>query len=135
MQPNEKSLGAVLSETKEELKSFVQTRVAILKAELSEKARSWKAVIPMVATAALVLLGAFFVVTFTLVALLAALFQPSPFAWVFGGAIISVVYLIVGAVAGRSAVNRIKAVNMTPNRTLEVLKQDQIWIQKETHAA
>ena len=132
---NEKPIAAVLSETKEELKNFVQTRVAILKAEVSEKIKKWKAVIPMAIVGAVLLLTAWFAITFTLVALLAALFQPSPFAWVFGGAIVSLVYLAIGAILVVSAVNRIKAVQMVPTRTLEVLKQDQIWIQKETKAA
>lgn len=132
---NEKPIAAVLSETKEELKNFVQTRVAILKAELSGKIKSWKAVIPTAIVAAVLLLTAWFAITFTAVALLAALFQPSPFAWVFGGAIVSLVYLAIGAILGVSAMNRIKAVQMVPTRTLEVLKQDQIWIQKETKAA
>lgn len=132
---NEKSIGAVLAETKEELKDFIQTRLAILKAELSSKVKSWKAVIPMAVIAAVLLLTAWFAVTFTLVALLAGLFQPRPLAWFFGGAIVSVVYLLIGAVMGKSALNRIKAVQMVPTRTLEVLKQDQIWIQKETKAA
>ena len=131
----EKPIAAVLAETKEELKNFVQTRVAILKAELSDKVKSWKAVIPMAVIGAVLLLTAWFAITFTLVALLSVLFQPSPFAWVFGGAIVSLVYLAIGAILGVSAVNRIKAVQMVPTRTLEVLKQDQIWIQKETKAA
>jgi len=132
---NEKSIGAVLAETKEELKDFVQTRLAILKAEVSEKVKSWKAVIPMAVIAGLLLLTAWATITFTLVAVLAALFQPNPFAWFFGGAIISLVYLVIGAAIGASAIKRIKAVQMTPKRTLEVLKQDQLWIQKETKAA
>jgi hypothetical protein len=132
---NEKSIGAVLAETKAELKDFIQTRLAILKAELSDKAKRWKAVLPMVVTAGLLLVAAWFAVTFTLVALVAALFQPSAFAWFFGGAIVSVVYLGIGAVIGVSAIRRIKAVHMIPERTLEVLKQDQIWIQKEAKAA
>jgi hypothetical protein len=132
---SEKPIAAVLSETKEELKNFVQTRVAILKAELSGKIKSWKAVIPVAVVAAVLLLTAWFAITFTLVALLAALLQPSPFAWVVGGAIVSLAYLAVGAILGVSAANRIKAVQMVPTRTLEVLKQDQIWIQKETKAA
>jgi hypothetical protein len=132
---NEKSIGAVLAETKEELKNFIQTRLAILKAELSEKIKSWKAVIPLAVAAALVLLTTFFTITFTLVALLAGLFQPRPLAWFYGGVIVSLFYLAVGAGLGLIALNRIKAVQMVPTRTLEVLKQDQIWIQKETKAA
>ena len=111
---NEKPIAAVLSETREELKNFVQTRVAILKAELSGKIKSWKALIPMAIVAAVLLLAAWFAITFTAVALLATLFQPSPFAWLGGADRLSSVYLAIGAILGVSAVNRIKAVQMVP---------------------
>ena len=132
---NEKSIGAVLAETKEELKDFVQTRLAILKAEISEKIKNGKAVIPAAISAVLFLGTAWLAVTFTLIALVAALFQPRPLAWFFGGLIVTIFYAVIGAIVGLVALNRIKAVNMTPTRTIEVLKQDQIWIQKETKAA
>jgi hypothetical protein len=132
---NEKSIGDVLAETKEELKNFVQTRLAILKAEISEKIKKGKAVIPVAISAVLFLGTAWLAITFTLIALVAALFQPRPLAWFYGGLIVTIFYAIIGGIVGVVTLNRIKAVNMTPTRTIEVLKQDQIWVQKETKAA
>jgi hypothetical protein len=132
---NEKSIGDVLAETKEELKNFVQTRLAILKAEISEKIKKGKAVIPVAISAVLFLGTAWLAITFTLIALVAALFQPRPLAWFYGGLIVTIFYAIIGGIVGVVTLNRIKAVNMTPTRTIEVLKQDQMWVQKETKAA
>jgi len=54
---NEKSIGTVISETKQEVKEFIQTRIAILKAEIKEKVRTWKYAVPIL-LGALVLLSA-----------------------------------------------------------------------------
>lgn len=132
---NEKSIGTVVSETKEELKDFIQTRIAILKAEITEKLNTWKYSVPMLAGAAVLLLAGWIVLTFTLVALLAALFQPSPYAWVFGSLIIGVAYLLLGVAVGWFAYSELKSVGVAPQRTMEVLKQDQVWIQNEARTA
>lgn len=132
---NEKSIGTVVSETKEELKDFIQTRLAILKAEISEKLNTWKYSVPMLAVAIVLLLAGWIVLTFTLVALLSAMFQPSPYAWVFGSLIIGVAYLLLGVAVGWFAYSELKTVGVAPKRTLEVLKQDQVWIQNEARTA
>jgi uncharacterized membrane protein YqjE len=132
---NEKSVGTVVSETKEELKEFIQTRIAILKAEISEKVRTWKYSVPLLLAALALLLAAWIVLTFALVALLAALFQPNPYAWLYGALIIGVAYLLVGVVVGWFAYSELKTIGIAPKRTIEVLKQDQVWIQNEARTA
>lgn len=132
---NEKSLGTVISETKEELKDFIQTRIAILKAEIADKISTWKYSVPMLMAALGLLLAAWIILTFVLVALLAALFQPSPYAWVYGGLIIGGAYLLGGLAVGWFAYSELSATGIAPNRTIEVLKQDQVWIQNEARTA
>jgi Putative Actinobacterial Holin-X, holin superfamily III len=132
---NEKSVGTVISETKEELKEFIQTRIAIFRAEISEKLGTWKYCVPMLIAGALLLLGGWAVVTFALVALLAAMFQPNFYAWCFGALIIGGIYLIAGLAVGWFAYGEIRSAGIAPNRTLEVLKQDQVWIQNEARTA
>lgn len=131
----EKSVGTVISETKEELKEFIQTRLAILKAELREKVNTWKYAIPTLMGALVLMLAAWIVLTFALVALLAALFQPSPYAWCFAALIIGGAYLICGVALGWFAYSELVSVGVAPNRTIEVLKQDQVWIQNEARTA
>jgi len=72
----EKSIATILSETKEELKQFLTTRVNILKAEMDEKISRLKAVVPVAVVAALFLVSAWGVFTFALIALLHAFFCP-----------------------------------------------------------
>ncbi|HET9183470.1 MAG TPA: phage holin family protein [Candidatus Angelobacter sp.] len=132
---SEKSIGTVVSETKQELKEFIQTRIAILKSEFAEKARTWKYSIPMLLLAGALLLAAWIVLTFALVALLAGIFFPSPYSWLFGALIVGVAYLLVGGTVGWFAYSELSSVGVAPQRTMEVLKQDQVWIQNEARTA
>jgi len=131
----EKSIATILSETKDELKQFVTTRVDILKAEMDEKISRIKAVIPLAVVAALFLLSAWMVFTFALIALLHGLFGASLYAWLWASLIVAAVYLMVGGIAGWLAYSEIKATSLTPTRTLKVLQQDQVWIQNEARTA
>ncbi len=131
----EKSLATILAETKEEIRKFVVTRVNILKAEVDEKVRALKSVIPMLVVAVALLVAGLMALTFALIALLQGLFQPGAFAWFWAGLIVGGLYVVVGIVLGQSAVKKIKATNLTPTRTLTVLKQDQIWIKNEARTA
>jgi uncharacterized membrane protein YqjE len=131
----EKSIAAILAETKDELKQFVTTRVNILKAEMDEKISRIKAVIPLAVVATLFLVSCWMVFTFALIALLHSLFLPSVYAWLWASLIVAAVYLVVGAIAGWLAYSEIKATSLTPTRTLKVLQQDQVWIQNEARTA
>lgn len=131
----EKSIAAILAETKDELKQFVTTRVNILKAEMDEKISRLKSVIPLVMVAALFAVSGWMVFTFALISLLHGLFLPSAYAWLWASLIVTVLYLAVGGVAGWFAYAEIKATNLKPTRTLKVLQQDQVWIQNEARTA
>jgi uncharacterized membrane protein YqjE len=131
----EKSIATILSETKEELKQFVTTRVNILKAEMDEKISHLKAVIPLALVAALFMVSAWGIFTFALIALLHAFFVPSAYSWLWASLIVMVVYLAVGVVAGWFAYSEIKSTKLAPTRTMKVLQQDQVWIQNEARTA
>ena len=131
----DKTLATVLAETKDELKQFIDTRLQILKSELSEKLRTWKYSVPLLIGAAVLLLAGWITLTFAFVAIIAALFQPSAYAWAWGGLIVAGVYLIAGGVIGWFGYSELTSVSVAPTRTLKVLKQDQVWIQNETRAA
>ena len=131
----EKSIAAILSETKDELKQFVATRVNILKAEMDEKISRLKSVVPLVIVAALFAVSAWMVFTFALISLLHGLFLPSAYAWLWASLIVTVLYLAVGGVVGWFAYAEIKATNLKPTRTLKVLQQDQVWLQNEARTA
>jgi hypothetical protein len=132
---SEKSIGTVLSETKEELKEFIQTRIAMLKAELREKVNTFKYAIPLMLGAAVLLLAGWIVLTFAFVALIAAWLPASPFNWFWAGLIVSGIYFVMAIGIGWFAYAEINSVGVAPNRTLEVLKQDQVWMQNEARTA
>jgi uncharacterized membrane protein YqjE len=131
----EKSIATILTETKQEITQFVTTRISILKAEIDEKIARMKAVLPLVAIAAALLLAGFMTLTFALIALLHGLFMPSPYAWLWASLIVTGVYLSLGVAVGWFAYAEIQATSLTPTRTLTVLKQDQVWIQNEARTA
>jgi putative superfamily III holin-X len=131
----EKSLATLLAETREELKEFVVTRVGILKAEIEEKIRTWKYVIPIMLIAAALLWAGFMTLTFALVALLHGVFLPSPYAWLWGALIVGGVYLVIAIAIGWFAYGELSAQGIAPTRTLKVLKQDQVWLQNEARTA
>ena len=131
----EKSIATILSETKDELKQFVTTRVDILKAEMNEKIARMKAVIPLAVVAALFLLTAWMVFTFALIAWVHGLFGAGLYAWLWASLIVGAVYLLIGGIAGWLAYSEIMATNLTPTRTLKVLQQDQVWIHNEARTA
>lgn len=131
----EKSIGTILTETKQEIVQFVTTRVNILKAEIDEKITRLKAIVPLLLLAAMFLLSGWMVFTFALIALLHTVFMPSPYAWLWASLIVTVVYMAVGGVTAWLAYAEIKATSLTPTRTLKVLQQDQVWIQNEARTA
>ena len=131
---NNRSVGHIAAELKNDAIDFVSTRVQMLTQEMQEKLSIWKVALPILAIAAVMGVTAFLTLTFALVSFLAGIFQPSPWAWVFGAAIVTVVYFIAAVglfVLGR---RELMQAGLVPTRTLRVLKEDQIWIQNEARS-
>jgi uncharacterized membrane protein YqjE len=127
---NGRSLQATLQEIKNEIKEFVQTRFDILKSEMQQKMSSYKAAVPMAVVGILLLVSAWFLITGAIVAAIQlALGWPAAFA-IVGGA-----YFLCGALAGWLAYKEVTSESMKPERTLQVLKQDQIWMEQEAKSA
>ena len=127
----EKSLGAVLTETKQEIKEFIATRLQLLRSEIKEKIATWKYSVPLLLLAAGLLLIGWMVLTFAFMALIHTWFLPSDYAWVWAGLIVATLYLIAGLAVGWFAYSELSSAGVAPTRTLEVLKQDQVWMETE----
>lgn len=130
--PPERPLTQVLSEFKDELKEFAATRIAILRAEMREKFAAASTALPAVAVGAVLALLALVFLSVAPVALIAMALGGGAGAWAGAFAIIGAVYLLFGGLAIAYGVNELKARGLKPERTLRVLKQDQIWFQNET---
>jgi uncharacterized membrane protein YqjE len=131
---NGRSLTGVLNEVKDEVKEFLQTRITMLKAELGEKMRTFKTALPMIITAVLLLWAAFVLFTLCLVGLVSVAFYDNPFRWFLSFIIVGVLYSIIGGMAAVFGLKELRAQGITPKKTIQVLKEDQIWLQHEARS-
>jgi ABC-type multidrug transport system permease subunit len=131
---NNKPIGQVVQELKNDARDFVQTRLEILNQEMKAKIDIWKVAIPMMVVAAVMAWVSFLVLTFALVSFLAGIFQPSPYAWCFGALIVFAVYVIGAFLLFYLAKREMQEAGLAPTRTMRVLKDDQIWIQNEARS-
>ena len=126
---NGRSLGEVIGEIKDEGKDFLNTRVSMFVAEMREKLHNSKNG-AMYGAIALLFGGVGFVVlTLALAALVAAAFWGSAYAWFFGFLIIGLVWVVAAAMLAFAAVRQFR--DLAPKRTIQVLKEDKIWLQHE----
>src|SRR5574337_1535927 len=92
---NERSVAQIVGDMKEELKDFFQTRLELLKTELQERAARLKKGAPLLAVALMFLVTAYLLLTVCLVAVIAAAFAPSPYAWFLAFLIVGFAWLII----------------------------------------
>jgi len=91
---------------------------------------AWVA-LPALAVGAVLLLTAFFLFTWGLVSLIAMAMIGQPYAYTVAFFIVFVLYALSGGAAAAYGVRTLTSQGMKPERTLRVLKQDQIWLQTE----
>ncbi|HLW55614.1 MAG TPA: phage holin family protein [Candidatus Angelobacter sp.] len=132
--PFEKSFAASLAELKDDLKNFVQTRIELLRAEISETLSAWKGPALLFAIAALMLLSSWFAMVFTLVAVLHSWIARTDFGWFWAGLIVTLFMLLAGVSLAAAGYAGLESKSLKPKRTLRVLKQDQEWVQKQRTA-
>jgi hypothetical protein len=126
-----RTYGDILADTREEIKEFVETRITILKAEMSEKLRMLKIVAPLAAVGLLFLFTAFVLFSLALVGVVVAFFLSNPFHWAIAFCAVGVLWTIVGGIVVYFAKREFKPRELMPKRTIGVLKQDKTWIQAE----
>jgi uncharacterized membrane protein YqjE len=130
-----RTLAGVVNELKYELKDFIQTRIDMARSELRDKVKAWKLALPLVAVALVLSATAWLVLTACLIGILATAFYPSRFAYFFATLIVGVVHLFGGAVCAILAYREFREQGVLPRRTLQVLKEDKLWLQKEAKSA
>ena len=131
MTNGERSVAGVLSEIKDEVKEFAQTRIEMLKSEMKDKVSSWKTAIPLIGVGLVFGATAWFVLTAALISIIAEAFYPNRFAYFFSFVIVGIVYALVGTICATFAIRELRARGVMPARTIRVLKQDQVWLQTE----
>lgn len=125
-----KSLPEVVNDLKVELKEFIATRVAMLQSELKEKWSYIKTALPVLVVGGVVLWTAWLLLTAMLVTAIATAFD-SPWRYTFAFLIVGGAYLLLGAMMAVMAWRQITQTGLKPERTIRVLKQDEVWLQTE----
>jgi hypothetical protein len=128
---NDHHLAAIISEIKQELKDFAQTRIEMLKREVQESLGRLKIAAPLACAALLLLLTAYLLITLALAAAISAAFASSTYRWFFGFGIVGVVWALFGGIAGYFAKRELELKTLAPKRTIEILKGDKVWLQRE----
>jgi len=126
---NGKSLAAVVAELKNDVAQFLQTRYQMLVAEMKEKAQKWKVALPWMLVA--VLLGgvSFLLLTGAAVVLIAIAVGVG---WSL--LIVGLAYFIVASISAWIVFAELKSQGIAPQRTLHVLQEDKVWLQKEARS-
>jgi uncharacterized membrane protein len=128
---NGRTVGSILSDTKEELKDFLETRIAMFKSELGDKLAMVKSAAPLAVVGILFLLTAYFLFTLGLVGAIVAFLPENPYRWCIAFFAIGLLWAIVGGLTAYFAIREFKLKELMPKRTMQVLKEDKMWIQSE----
>jgi uncharacterized membrane protein YqjE len=131
-QVNNRTLAEVLAETRDEIKDFIQTRVQLLISELKEKAANSKKAAILGGIAAVLGVMAFLLLTLAVVGLIAVAFWGSPYAFFFAFLIVGVAYAMFAGMLAIGAIRQVKS--FAPTKTIEVLKEDKVWLQSEARS-
>lgn len=131
---SERSLGSIIAEIKDELKEFLNTRVAMIKAELQETMIAAKIAVPLALIALALFATGFLLLTMAAVVLVAFAFAGSALAWFYAAIIVAFVWFCLGAAAVFFAYNAFRSHSRFPQRTVQVLKADKAWLQSEARS-
>ncbi len=128
---NGRNLTSLLAEIRDEIRDFLQTRISMLKTELREKSSNLKTAAMLGATGLLLLSTAYLLITLAVVGLVAIAFPSNPYRWFFAFLIVGVLWMIFGGIAAYLAKRELEVRGVLPKRTIEVLKEDKLWVQTE----
>jgi energy-coupling factor transporter transmembrane protein EcfT len=119
---------------KQDLKEFVETRIAMVKSEFRDKLVHWKVAAPL-AGAGVVLLGtAYLLITLALVALAAVFIGDTPYRWFFALLGVGVLWTVLSGISLYIAKREFELNRLMPQKTMAVLKGDKLWLQNEARS-
>jgi len=131
---NGRTVGSILSDTKEELKEFLETRIAMLRTELGEKVGMLKAAAPLAIFGIVFLVTAYMLFTLGLVGVIIAFMPENPYRWCIAFFAIAVLWGLIGGICTYMALREFQVKELMPKRTLQVLKEDKMWLQSEVRS-
>jgi len=122
----ERSLGELFGDLAKETITLVRQEVALAKVELSQKATLVGKNVGYLVVGGAVLYAAFLAVMAGVVILLAGLMP-----WWAAALVVGVLLAIVGAMMATSALSSLKNMSLTPQQTVETLKEDAQWAKQQ----
>lgn len=125
------SFRGMFNEVKGEFSTFIATRLNLLRTEMREKTRALKFGLPMIIAGSVLLLISLIFLNVAILAVLASAFGSTTLAWCYAAAILFGCYAAIGGVCAFLGAREIRTTGILPTRTINVLKQDQNWIQRE----
>ena len=131
---HDRGLRAAASEVLYEFKEFVDTRVQMAVSEFRETMRAIKVGVPILLCAAAFAGTGLLMLTFAAVAIVTVAFAGSPYRWFFAFLIVGVLWVALGARSAFFAYNEFRSQGRFPKKTLQVLKADKSWLQKEARS-
>jgi uncharacterized membrane protein YqjE len=125
----------LLLEMKGELLEFLTTRVELLRSEIQESVAAVKSAAPVAVIAVVLLMTAYLLLTLAVVGLIAVAFVGNPYAWFFAFLIVGGAWALFGVIAAFLALRSLRKLGLFPKKTIEVLKADKVWIDREVSQA
>lgn len=125
--PGEPSIGELIKQLAEDSATLVRQEVALAKAEMSRNVKSAAQSAAMVAVGGMI---AFLGVLVLLAGIVVLLGDALDNYWL-AALIVGLVFLAIGGLMAMSNLNKLKAEELAPERTIQTLQEDKRWIQKE----
>ena len=126
-----RSVAAILTDMQSELRQFVETRIAMFRTEIRDKANVLKVAAPLAAAGILFLITGYFLFMISLVGLVFAFLPNNAFRWCMAFLVVAIFCSIVGGLATYFAKRELEPKGLLPSRTLGVLKGDKAWLRSE----
>ena len=127
-----RSLGVIVAEIRDELRSFLETRVEMIRSELNETLGAARVGLPLILLALMLGAVGFLLLSVAVAVLVAGAFVGKPYAWFLGFLIVGILWILCAAISSFFAYNAFR--KRFPKRTLEVLKADKMWLQSEVRS-
>lgn len=127
----EPGLGDLLKQLAQDSATLVRQEVALAKAEMQHNLKAALRDAAMAAVGGVVaVLGLLVLLVAVIVGLSDALDEP----WL-GPLIVGILFLIVGGILAKKSLDKLKGDSLTPDQTMETLKEDKQWLQSEIKQA
>jgi hypothetical protein len=123
---DERSLADLFNKLSRETSTLVRQEVRLARTEMAQSAAEVGRNMAAIAIGGFVLYAAFLALMFALIYLLAETMQP----WL-AALLVSVIVGAIGAFLVMRGYNRLKEVNLVPDRTVETLEENAEWLKQQ----